>query len=900
MSSTTQFFFLFIIFLAGQSYAQTPPKKTTGQKIGEVVSETTRISNLVVPVLGPLFDGDMKGVMGALGSLGQGSRHPQFPQCIIMPNIPNIPGMCSYAPTNDPVTASEQTNTNARIGAGLNILKRNYEMGTAETDNLGANNNGIACLNQQVSNIDRDFEKISKVLDDSVTNWKLTTDALMKEVDVQKEQLTQDYNLLFTGGNDKFNPVTDLLAQPGCESMFEEDGISKSYLNNTGDNKQKHGGLMGIQQSQEARVKSSTEFIKNAGLIQKDLNNTLNELEKNINNTSINKLVTDTGLADSLKTSTTDLSQYSILENSSFTNGLRTALTDMRTEREGLINSFQEYLNPNDPSDSNFIKSLKEGGDANNKDAIITSWKNDKERKCIYQEVGATDQASFEKKLYTLAAPKDRRMNQFDCGTQKSCSNYIKTVLNTLSNDQDGQTLSSKITKVSANSNVSVQNVYTFKTPQNPAARNTLGQLIRGIESKCQKTMALNKASYAHVVKNIIAPAVKKIEQQDKNLRKKIMSRMRNEIMDCKGKPINYGSCENNIPTAGSKSSFCFKQANICSTNIKSCSQRLNQMIDTTKGQIKINADNINAKVKLLKENMHADLITKMTEISKTADTQLNIPGLSKYAGYESTKNEFTFGTKDSANNPDAFFKDFPELQNPPMNIKISNPADAAKQYAENIDLIREKYKAMKTKIMQKMNEEITKIRANYANAIKLLNDAIQQCTGILKEMQKEIAGTQDKCVKEGADELATNTLDTIIGSFDTPETLCKETNSKDLAITKELEETYVKWRKNSKLKGKYDSLVILCNNRITIKEKVEEIKKGLPPTEQNAANKDLEDHDEKIVAEYKKFQDALKGSIKKEAVTACTAVNNEMGAKLPGPTPKRDSNKDNKKVDEN
>jgi hypothetical protein len=866
------------------------PEKTGWQKFGEGVNKVNYYTNLAVPVLSPLFQGDMKGVMNALGRFGQGAPHPQFQGCFIHANLPTIPRMCSFTPTSSPEMAASQQQDNSNILTFLFSAKMMYEAGKAQTDNQGNNNQGVACLKQQVANIDQSFEKMNKALDDSITKWKLATDALIKEVDAQKQKITDDYNLLYTGKNDKFNPVRDLLAQPGCEAMFEEDGIASTYIGQ-GENTQGQGGLMAIQKSEASRLKNTNEFLKNAPLIQKDLNHTLSELQKNIENTSINDLVSsNVNTADVLKGNTSDLSQYSILGSPSFSKGLKTALTDIRTEREGLINSFKEYMS-NDSSDQEFINALRTGGDAQNKKALFTAWQNQQERKCIYRELGATDDASFEKKLYLLAAPKDARMRQFDCGTQKSCSNYVRTVMNSLTNDQDGQGLSTKITKVSANSNVSVQNVYTFKTPQNPAARYTLGQLLRGIENKCKKTMSLNKASYSHVVNKVIAPAIKKLEQQDKNLRKNIMAKMRNELMECKGKPINYGSCKNTLPN-NSDSPFCFKQASICATNVKSCSQRLEKIIDLTRGQIKINATNINAKVKTLKDLMHTDLISKMSEVSKVADVNLNIAALSKYAGYQTTKNEFTFGSKKSQEDPNAFFKGFEKLEEAPLNIKISDPAHAAELYAENIEMLKDKYSAMKNQIMKKMNEEIAAITANYENALKIINEAIQQCNGVSQQMAQSMKTIQDNCVNKQAKDQTKRLMETITGSYTSPSDICKEGDNKN-------DENNLTWinlkEKDLEEAGK------TCSNKL--KKRLPELGsacKAYQDKKRGAkTNDEYKEQQEDVQKIYDKLSTSFEGCIQSEKEADCIAVHAEMSPKIPGPAPDRSKNT-NKKVDEN
>ena len=850
------------------------------QKVGETVHKSTPYINAGVNVyneVAPLFKDDNN---FASVNINRGTRHVQFPSCSIQPTTPNIPMYCSFNPMGNQL---EQAQTNQRILAFLYKTQLLYESGKATVDNYGNNNNGVACLKQQVKNIDRDFEKISKVLDDSVTQWKLATDALMKEVDTQKEKLTDDYNLLFTGKNDTFNPVKDLLAIPGCEAMFEEDGISATYLGK-GEKTEGQAGLMALEKSEAIRVKSANEFNKNASLIEKDLKSTLQQFEQNINNTAMKDLVSDKGIADTLKSKTSDLSQYSLVNTKGFSNALKTSLTAMQTEREGLINTFKEYLK----NDDEFLTALREGGDAKNKKGLFTAWQNKQERSCLYREVGASDEASFQKQLYLLAAPKNTKMRQFNCGSQKSCSNYVSTVITTLTNDEEGSSLSQKITRISANKNASVQNVYTFKTPQNPAARLTLGELLRTINNKCKKTMSLNKASYTHVVQKIIAPAIKKLEEQDKNYRNKIVADMRNELMECKGKGVNYGSCQNTLPNA--ESSFCFRQASLCSTSINTCSKVLQNKIETTREQIKINAQTINSKVKLLKETMHQDLISKMGEMSSVANLQLNIPALSKYAGYESTKNEFTFGTDKNKEDKNAFFSDFEELQKPPLNIKISDPAFASKMYADNIEILRDKYSTMKKKIMAKMEEEISAISANYENALKIIREAIQQCLGANQQLQayleKNAQKKQDICLEEEEDKI-TKMLKEIISNSDTPDKYCD--NDKAWEKNKDADSLTGLKKAAHNCKSKADNEVKDLTDACSEYEKLD------PDNKNDANNIKVQE----VKAKYNALRDRIKNCINqnKEKFTECHNINDEMGSSLK--TPKgRDPEKNNSQKD--
>lgn len=127
-------------------------------------------------------------------------------------------------------------------------------------------------------------------------------------------------------------------------------------------------------------------------------------------------------------------------------------------------------------------------------------------------------------------------------------------------------------------------------------------------------------------------------------------------------------------------------------------------------------ANNINIQVKAFEETMLKDLTTKMDQISQTINLTLNIPALNKYSGYQSKKNIYTF------DNPDkTLFSEFPELQKPPLDIKVFDPKDSLKQYITNMESIKQNYSDMKDKIIEKMEKEIEGIKKIMRNQSQAL-----------------------------------------------------------------------------------------------------------------------------------------------------------------------------------
>lgn len=902
MSQRALFFFissLLQMLLLTYTHAQTTApaneekEKNVMQKVDGYIQKGQQIYNQASPALNVLqsyLGGGTKEMMAALGQVGQARAHTAFPMCQVLDTIPKIPRSCQYEDHRNTIMASETTSNNTALISYLQALKSSYEMGKSSVDNHGNNLNGVACLKEQINVLNADFERINKNLDDDITKWKIITDKLIKDVRIQKEKLTDDYNLLYTGGNDKFNPIDDLLAQPGCDNMFEHDSITKSYLGQNAD--LKNGGLMGIRESEEKRAKNAIEFLKNAPLIQKDLSTTLNQLEMNLNNTSINELINNGSISESLRTSTTDLSQYTITNNPNFTNGIRTAITDMRSTRNGIINEFKGFLNANDSADASFLKSLAEAGDNVNKDSIFTSWQNKKKLNCIYQQVSSDSIEGFEAQLYALASPKDPKMRKtdlkFNCASNKSCKAFVSQVMLALNDDSSGEPLEKRISNINAVNNTSIENVYTFKTPDNSAARKTLKQLLNSFNTQCKKTMSLeNQASYDHVVDKIMKPAIKKLKDQDKNLRKNIMARMRNELMECKGKGINHNSCSNVLPN---DNAFCFKQASTCSQNINQCTQTLTLFINQAVGQIKINADNINAKVRQLKTDMHQNLISKMADISNTANLHLNIAALAKYAGYETKKNNFTIGTSNDEENPNAFMKGFEKLVEPPRNIKILRPENATELYAENIEMIKDQYSDMKKKIAAKMNEEIKLIASNYENSIDIIEAELKKCGEVIKTMKKEHGDYIEVCKTTGAKDKAQTLIEEILKNTEEYEDICKKDDD-DLELKVTLDKEYKNWKNNKDAVKTYKKLIKSCGELTdNCGQKTKDTKPAdLIYVECEKAEKNVTQGIEKLKAELIK-------SKSNEEASECIAVDTSINGKTPNVNRSKDPDKNNTK----
>lgn len=763
------FLIIVVVWLYGRmAFSQTQPsqpnpaptKKSTTEKVTDIVNKTSNIFQTTKPLIDALASGQgTGGIVNALNTMATqgGNKHPIFQECRMQPAIPSNLGICVTQETFKDKT--EKDNISSKNEKALNSLvsiRQEY-----------LKNNGEACLKQKISTIDADFGKIDKSLNDSITKWKLEHAAFMKRIQEEKEKLTDDYNLLYTGKNNKFNPINNLLSQPGCEAMFDHTGISKSYIK-AGD-----GGLMGIKTSQEDRTSDSTTFLKNSALIEKDLTTTLNQLEKNLRNTSMEDLTkANSTINETLKTQTTDLSQFSILQNPSFKNTIDTSLTDMRSKRQGIINTFKEYLSGSE--DQSFMNTLMNGGDANNKKDLFQSWQNQKKLECINKEFGASNQESLKKKLYTLIAPKDNRMKNFTCN--KSCKDFVERSMSIIHDNSDGRSLEEKLGKLSANVSVSVNNVYTFRNPANPAIRSTLAQLMQGYAQSCQKSMALNKKSFDFVVKKIITPAIKELENHDNNLRSDIMKRMRNELLDCRGKATNFEGCSSVLPSKSNNTTsthFCFNQASICSENIQQCSNRLNQLIDTTTAQMTASAEKINLETKGFKEAMFKDLTNAMNLQSETANLTLNIPSLANYAGYDSKPNIYSFDQSSKGNADNEFFDDFPKLQVAPMNIKIANPANAKELYESNMEKIKAYYSSMKDKIKEKIQEEILASRENNKNAITNIDAELQRCDKFITTIKTSLQNNQDSCVKKVQDAI----LNDITENLDTVPSTCNQTN---------------------------------------------------------------------------------------------------------------------------
>src|SRR5690606_24903235 len=123
------------------------------------------------------------------------------------------------------------------------------------------------------------------------------------------------------------------------------------------------------------------------------------------------------------------------------------------------------------------------------------------------------------------------------------------------------------------------------------------------------------------------------------------------------------------------------------------CTVTIHNLINTATLNMTNTAKNINTQVKTFKETTQLDLKTKMDQISKTVALTLNNPVLSKYAGYDAKKNIYTFDQK--GRDKEQFYSEYPELEKPPLNLKVLNPENILDQFEENVEAIKSRYADM-------------------------------------------------------------------------------------------------------------------------------------------------------------------------------------------------------------
>lgn len=720
---------------------------------GETIWDTTqKIANTganIAKSVAPLVDalgGDGTKLDQFINNYSQTVPHVQFPMCRIQPTAPNLGGICTERTTT--ITMGNGQNAaleaNNKVIALLGFQRAQYVQGQSEQNNEYDSTQGVACLQSQLDGITKNFEKINKTLDDAITQFKLDSRNLEDSFENQKKALKNDYEILFKGSNN-FDPVKEILDVPGCESLFEHEGLGKKF---------KSSGLMGVRDEDETsnRIKESTEFNKNAHVIFSDLDKMMNSLNKKVSSMSASDIVNNKDISKELTDGTTDLTQYKFKTSPSFNNSLIDAVNNVRTERQEIINRFKDYLG-NSKVDSDFLDSIKNASEKSNLQAQFVNWQNGKKLNCLKEKIsgsssGNNDPSEVINKLISESRPSRKNMAGQGCSSNVSCKNYINSEISKLFKLQgDSQTsgnldtIETRISKISAVKNDLTQTIYTFPLKNSPGTKVTLGQLLKTYNEQCQKEISLNQnASFDHVVKKIMPRAIDDLSKFDKNLKRSIVANIKSEIFDCNGKAINYGSCSSVLP--GESKSFCYKQASQCSQNIQRCQSRVEGLIEEKKVNITSNIKNMNDKVELFNNTTFQDLQLKMKAYTSFVDSTL--VGLSRWAGYKTSPNEFNFKKPDAKDN--VLSSEYEELTKPPFSLKLLSPEQTVAQYSEMLDKVKEKNQEILDSINTKFNKEISTIKQNYANAITAIDKALENCNKANGKVYEKIEKNIDKC----------------------------------------------------------------------------------------------------------------------------------------------------------
>lgn len=858
------------------SYAQQNEKQK--ETLWDKTQKYTNIATGVASSFAPLLDalgGDSSGIQKYVDAYTQTTGHPQFPSCRIMPTVPQLTLTCTSRPTliKDPLgKESLAENTNDKAIANLTFLRGMYAQGKNEFDNNGNKSQGVACLKNQLNDISKSFEKINKTLDDAITQFKLDARALEESMAQQKKALKVDYEVLFKGSDDNtFNPITQILDVPGCESLFENESLRKTYLGQGPAGSK--AGLLGIREADSTsdRIKNSTEFNKNSHVIYSDLNKMMNSFSKKLSSMTSSDIVNGSGITEELKDGTTDLTQYKFLNSPSFQNSLKEAVNNVRTERQEIIGRFKSYLG-NTPEDQIFLSAIQNASEKSNLKAQFTNWKNGKELSCIREKIlgGSANKGSTAdiiNKLIADGRPSRKKMANKPCLSNDGCKSYINNEISKLftlyensGTTTNNEEVKSRISKISAVKTDLTQSVYTFSLNNSSGNRVTLGKLLQTYRDECQNEIQLNEnAEYNYVANKIMPQAIDELSKFDKEIKKSVVKNIHSEIFDCGGKAVNYNSCENVLP--GASGSFCYNQAMQCSQNINKCQTRVDGLIQERKNNITSNIKNMNDKVELLNSHMFQDLQLKMKTYSSFIDSTL--VGLSQWAGFKSSPNDFNIK---KISDKDMNVNEYKELTEPPFNLSILSPEKTVEQYAEAIDVLKEKNEEMLSTIKEKFNEEIKGIQNNYNEALKSIDAAIAACSAANEKISKYLADRVDVCKKTESKEKAQEAFSDLMGSKYYPgkEKTCEKVKELDLNITR--------FKRCDKANGALKTLKDLCNNQ--------------SPDES------------KISSQYEQLQTAAESCVEKEEATKCDSVqtsNDPSLVKREG-TPKGDPKKTEKK----